>query len=109
MTKKVILFIFIVFIIYLCESCGTTKCVVYNLKNYVDTSTIPPSPYIPIYNPNDSEWIRAELILKTIVAPANWGSYRHQFSGLDYRLYIKTTKKNQKKISAALPTFWNPN
>lgn len=104
MTKSVKNIAVLILLLFFVSSCCPTKCVIYDLTKYKVDNT----PYIPIYNPVDSEWIKAEHILKDIVAPAKWGSKRHQFCGLEYMLYIRTTYKNQKKISNALPTLWKP-
>lgn len=92
-------------ILYLLSSCQPSKCVIYDLNKYKSSNI----PYIPIYIQNNPEWINADHILKDIVAPANWGSKRHQYCGLEYKLYIRTTASNHKKISKALPTLWKPN
>jgi len=92
----------IVFTILL-VGCNASRCVIYNLNDYKDELG---NNYIPVYDPDDAEWIRAKHILKDIAAPAKWQTKKHQLCGLEYRLYVLTTKKNQKKIQKALPTFW---
>jgi len=94
-----------IIILLFASGCSTTKCVIYDLAKYKDNLG---QAYVHIYDPTDSEWIKAEYIMKYIVAPAKWGTKRHQFCGLEYKLYICTTKKNHKKISQALPTLWEP-
>ena len=96
----------IVCILLFFSSCCPTKFVIYDLKQYKDNGLV----YIPIYNPNDPEWVKAEHILKDIAAPANWGTKKDQdqFAGFEYNLYIRTTEQNQQEIARTLPTLWAP-